>query len=40
MVMMVSKLDAVISKTTQDIEQDEEISCEAMKRYDTLIGGN
>lgn len=39
-VLAMSKLDAVISKTTQDIEQDEEISREAMKRYDTLIGGN
>lgn len=33
-----SKLDAVINKTTQDIEQDEDISREAMKRYNNLKG--
>lgn len=37
-VLAMSKLDAVINKTTQDIEQDEEISREAMKQYDTLKG--
>ena len=35
-----TKLDTVISKTEEDIKQDEEISREAMKRYDTLNGGN
>lgn len=37
-VLAMSKLDAVINKTTQDIEQDEEISREAMKQYDSLKG--
>ena len=35
-----TKLDTVISKTEEDIKQDEEISKEALKRYDTLTGGN
>lgn len=37
-VLAMSKLDAVINKTTQDIEQDEDISREAMKRYNNLKG--
>lgn len=37
-VLAMSKLDAVINKTTQDIEQDEVISREAMKQYDILKG--
>lgn len=39
-VLAMTKLDTVISKTEEDIKQDEEISKEAMKRYDTLNGGN
>lgn len=39
-VLAMTKLDTVISKTEEDIKQDEEISREAMKRYDTLNGGN
>lgn len=39
-VFAMTKLDTVISKTEEDIKQDEEISKEAMKRYDTLNGGN
>ena len=39
-VLAMKKLDTVISKTEEDIKQDEEISKEAMKRYDTLNGGN
>lgn len=39
-VLAMSRLDDVISKTNQDLEQDEEISREALKRYDTLNGGN
>lgn len=37
-VLAMSKLDAVINKTTQDIEQDEDISREAMKRCNNLKG--
>lgn len=37
-VLAMSKLDAVINKTTQDIKQDEDISREAMKRYNNLKG--
>ena len=39
-VLAMTKLDTVISKTEEDIKQDEEISKEALKRYDTLTGGN
>lgn len=39
-VLAMSRLDDVITKTNQDLEQDEEISREALKRYDTLNGGN
>lgn len=39
-VLAMTKLDTVISKTEEDIKQAEEISREAMKRYDTLNGGN
>lgn len=39
-VLAMSRLDDVISKTNQDLEQDEEISREALKRYDTLNEGN
>ena len=38
--LAMSRLDDVISKTNQDLEQDEEISRVALKRYDTLNGGN
>ena len=39
-VLAMSRLDDVISKTNQDLEQDEEISREALKKYDSLNGGN
>lgn len=39
-VLAMSRLDDVITKTNQDLEHDEEISREALKRYDTLNGGN
>lgn len=39
-VLAMSRLDDVITKTNQDLEQDEEISREALKRYDTLNRGN
>ena len=39
-VLAMSQLDDVISKTNQDLEQDEEISREALKKYDSLNGGN
>ena len=35
-VLAMSRLDDVISKTNQDLEQDEEISREALKKYDSL----
>lgn len=35
-VLAMSKLDSVISKTTNDIKQDEEISKEVMRRFDAL----
>ena len=39
-VLAMSRLDDVITKTNQDLEQDEEISREALKRYDTLNRGD
>lgn len=39
-VLAMSRLDDVITKTNKDLEQDEEISREALKRYDTLNRGN
>ena len=39
-VLAMSRLDDVITKTNQDLEQDEKISRETLKRYDTLNGGN
>lgn len=38
-VLAMSKLDSVISKTANDIKQDEEISKEVMRRFDSLNGG-
>ena len=35
-VLAMSKLDSVISKTANDIKQDEEISKEVMRRFDAL----
>ncbi len=35
-VLAMSRLDDVITKTNQDLEQDEEISRKALKRYTTL----